>query len=80
MSRLLSLKLEDELYNTLESDIIELKIPKNQYINLAVKEYQKLLKKERLKKQFEIEVKLVKESSAEMIKILNELQDGNELL
>lgn len=74
----LSLKLKDEIYKETEKITAELKMPRNAYINQAVDFYNKLRKRALLKKIFERDSKLARESSMEMLEMLEQLDDDFE--
>ncbi|MEP7267198.1 MAG: ribbon-helix-helix protein, CopG family [Saprospiraceae bacterium] len=80
MSKAISLKMDDSLFEASENDIKRLGVSRNKFINDAVAEYIKKLKKERIRKQFEYEIPLIRESTIQMNNLINSLEDGNQLL
>lgn len=74
----LSLKLDDAIFIDTESITSELKLPRNRYINDAVKMYNLFNKRRLLKKQLEKESGLVKEESMEILSEFEKLWDGDQ--
>lgn len=72
MSKLLSLKLKDEIYKETENIRKSVKIPRNAYINKALEFFNSIQKRRLLKKQ------LIKESglvATESLLVLNEFEN-----
>jgi hypothetical protein len=75
MSKVLSLKLRDEVYEETESITHKIHVPRNAYINRAVDFYNKLKKRALLKKQLAVESKLVRDNSLEVLETFEALED-----
>ena len=71
MSKAISVKLKDEVFEEAEQVINTIHIPRNAYINNAIDFYTKIQKRKLLKKQLEKESIMVAKDS---IDILNEFQ------
>ena len=69
--KVLSLKLKDEIFEELESVMEKVNLSRNAYINEAIHFYNKLYRKQAIKRQLKFESKLVSEES---LKIAQELQ------
>jgi predicted transcriptional regulator len=67
----LSLKLDDEIFEETESITSVLKLPRNRYINDALRMYNRFHKRRRLKAQLEAESGLV---AAESMDVLYEFE------
>jgi predicted transcriptional regulator len=67
----LSLKLDDEIFEETESITSVLKLPRNRYINDALRMYNRFHKRRRLKAQLEAESGLV---AAESLDVLYEFE------
>lgn len=63
----LSLKLKDEIYVETEKVIKKLKVPRNSYINKAIEHFNKVHKRNLLKKKLQKESALVAEDSMEIL-------------
>lgn len=71
MSKVLSLKLREDIFHDAESVVKKMHIPRNTYINQAVEFYTKLHRRSLLAKQLTRESKLV---AADSIAILKEFE------
>ncbi|MEW6715317.1 MAG: hypothetical protein AB1306_09550 [Nitrospirota bacterium] len=71
MSKTLSLKLKDELFDETEDILEKIHKPRNSYINEAVSFYNKFIKRSLLKKRLKKESRIV---SASSLKVLHELE------
>lgn len=71
MSKTLSLKLKDEVFNETEDIIGKIHKPRNSYINEALSFYNKFIKRTLLKKRLKKESLMV---SASSLKVLHELE------
>lgn len=78
MSKLLSLKLNDDLFTETEDILHSIKIPRNAYINQAVDFFNKIQKRNILKKKLHVESKLVSQNSLEVLKEFEKLEDSFE--
>ena len=72
MSKSLSLKLKDEIYNETEDIRKSVKIPRNAYINNALEFFNRIQKRRMLKKQLNKESALV---ANESLSVLNEFEN-----
>ena len=73
--KVLSLKLDDEIYNDTEKITAKLKLARNRYINEAVNLYNLYNKRRLLKKQLERESKLNRSGSMEILQEFEQLID-----
>lgn len=76
MSKSLSLKLNDDIFEEVEDIIHKIKIPRNKYINEALSLYNRLNRKKLIKKQLEFESKLVSGNSMEVLEEFEKLEDN----
>ena len=74
--KVLSLKLDDRIFEETEEVIAKLKLPRNRYINEALALYNQFNKRKTLKTKLEKESKLVQQSSAEILAEFEKLADG----
>ena len=75
MTKVLSLKLKEDIFTSSEKIIHTLKVPRNTYINQALNFYNKLNQRQLLRKQLSRESVLVKENSVEFLTLLEQLDD-----
>jgi hypothetical protein len=73
--KVLSLKLDDEIYDDTEKITAKLKLARNSYINEAVNLYNLYNKRRLLKKQLERESKLTQSGSMEILQEFEQLID-----
>jgi predicted transcriptional regulator len=73
--KVLSLKLDDEIYDDTEKITAKLKLARNRYINEAVNLYNLYNKRRLLKKQLERESKLTQSGSMEILQEFEQLID-----
>lgn len=73
--KVLSLKLDDEIYDDTEKITAKLKLARNRYINEAVNLYNLYNKRRLLKKQLERESKLTQSGSMEILQEFDQLID-----
>ena len=76
MSKALSLKLKDNIFNEVESIIKDTHMPRNAYINEALDFYNKLIKRKKMRLLLQRESKLVQANSMEILSELEELEDN----
>jgi hypothetical protein len=69
--KMLSLKLDDTIFNETEKLILEIKQPRNRYINDALNYYNRIQKRKILARKLELESNLVK---VESMKVLSEFE------
>jgi len=75
MSKMLSLKLKDDVFAETEDIIGSIQKPRNAYINEALIFYNKFIKRSMLKKQFKKESQMISESSMEALRELELIED-----
>ena len=75
MSKILSLKLRDDIYQETETISKKMHIPRNGYINAAVAFYNKLKKKALLKQELAQESRIVRDNSLEVLETFEALED-----
>ena len=75
MSKALSLKLRDDLYQETEEIRQKTHTPRNAYINKAVAFYNKMQKREMLRKQIARSSHVVRENSMEVLREFEALED-----
>ena len=63
-----SLKLDDSVFGETEKILSDISIPRNRYINEAIKFYNKIQKKKLLEKQLRAESEIVKKESINVLK------------
>lgn len=71
----ISLKLQETIYEETETILLSLKQSRNSYINEAIEFYNRLQKRNLLKRQLEKESKLVAEDSMRVLKEFELLED-----
>ena len=76
MSKALSLKLQEDIFEEVEKITKLTKMPRNAYINRALDFYNKLNRKRMLKKQLAKESKLGKDSALEVLHEFEQLDDN----
>lgn len=74
--KLLSLKLQDDIFNEVEKVVHRLHVPRNAYINKALAFYNQLYKRKLLKKQLEKESKAVSGISLQVLHEFEKIGDG----
>ena len=75
MSKTLSLKLKDDVFSETENIIENIHKPRNAYINDALAFYNKFIKRKLLKDRLKKESRLVSESSLEVLRELELIED-----
>ena len=75
MSKVLSLKMQDAIYQETEGVLHKIRMPRNAYINSAVQFYNKLQKRAFLKKEFAQESQMVRDNSLEVLEIFEVFED-----
>jgi len=75
--KILSLKLDDEIFDEAEEITTKLKLARNRYINEAVSVYNQYNKRKLLKKQLANESKLISKDSLEILHEFEKLIDEN---
>ncbi len=75
MSKAISVKIKDDLFKEVEEVTKKINIPRNKYINNALSFYNKLEKRKLLKNKLQKELKLIKNSSLEVMEEFEKLDD-----
>ena len=75
MSKMLSLKLKDDVFAETEDIIGSIHKPRNAYINEALIFYNKFIRRRLLKAQFKKESQMISESSIEALRELELIED-----
>ena len=75
MSKMLSLKVKDDVFAETEDIIGSIQKPRNAYINEALSFYNKFIKRRLLKEQFKTESRMISESSMEALRELELIED-----
>ena len=75
MSKVLSLKLKDEIFREAEEILRQNKRPRNAYLNEAVNFYNKLWKRKLLKRTLARESALLADDSLEVLHCFEKLED-----
>jgi hypothetical protein len=73
--KILSLKLDDKIFEDTEELTAKLKLARNRYINEAVNIYNQFNKRKLLKNQLMLESKLVSEDSMDILNEFEQLMD-----
>jgi predicted transcriptional regulator len=76
MSKVLSLKLKDEVFREAEEILRQNKRPRNAYFNEAINFYNKLWKRKLLKRVLARESALVASDSLEVLHCFEEIEDN----
>ena len=75
MSKMLSLKVKDDVFAETEDIIGLIQKPRNAYINEALSFYNKFIKRRLLKEQFKKESQMISESSLKALRELELIED-----
>ncbi|MGR3177942.1 MAG: hypothetical protein ACUZ8E_07785 [Candidatus Anammoxibacter sp.] len=75
MSKLLSLKIRDDIFIEVEKITKKTKIPRNAYINQALAFYNDLNKRKGLKEKLQYESKVVRKNSMEILDEFEKFED-----
>jgi hypothetical protein len=75
MSKMLSLKVKDDVFAETEDIIGSIQKPRNAYINEALIFYNKFIRRRLLKAQFKKESQMISESSIEALRELELIED-----
>lgn len=76
MSKAISVKLGNDIFEAAEETIKYLNIPRNAYINKAVDFYTKIQNRKLIKEQLQQESKIVAENSLIVLREFEILEDG----
>lgn len=80
MSKLISLKMDEKLFQDTEIIVSKFGISRNKYINDAVTAYTKAQKRTEMEEQIRKEIKLIQESSMEVLAEFEALEDDYETI
>jgi len=75
MAKVLSLKLRDDIFREVEDIIHKIKKSRNAYINEALAFYNQENRKKLLRKTLELESRLVRKNSLEVLEEFEKLED-----
>ncbi len=75
MSKVLSLKMQDDIFKETETVVRKIQVPRNAYINQAVQFYNKLQKRALMKKEFAKESRLVRDNSMDVLEVFETMED-----
>jgi metal-responsive CopG/Arc/MetJ family transcriptional regulator len=75
MSKVLSLKLKDDIFQEIEEIVKKLKMPRNTYINEALSYFNLHNRRKLLQKQLEMESRRVQKNSMEVLEEFEQLED-----
>jgi len=75
MSKVLSLKLRDDVFQEVEDIVRKIKIPRNTYFNDAISFYNNLNRRKTLKKQLMAESRAVQSNSMAVLDEFERLED-----
>lgn len=75
MSKMLSFKMQDDIYRETEAVIHKIRVPRNAYINAAVRFYNKLQKRAFLKRELAKESNLVRDDSMAVLQAFEAFED-----
>lgn len=75
MSKALSLKMDDQVFEETEGILRKIRVPRNAYINQAVEFYNRCQKKLLLKKKFRKDVEILREDTKKFLKDFELLED-----
>ncbi|HBB92043.1 MAG: hypothetical protein A2X22_09160 [Bacteroidetes bacterium GWF2_49_14] len=78
--KLLSLKLDEEIFLEMESILEQKDQPRNRYINDAVQHFNRLNKRNILSKQLAIESRMVAEESMSVLSEFESLEDEDQAI
>ena len=76
MSKVLTLKLKDEIFEAVEKVLKKEGIPRNRYINNAIDYYNKLNRRRILKTQYLTEAELVQDNSLEVLEEFKQFEEN----
>ena len=74
--KILSLKLQENIFNDIEEVIKEIDMPRNAYINKALFFFNKIYKRKLLRKQLEKESQMAAAASLEVLREMEQLEEG----
>lgn len=80
MSKLISVKIDEKVLEEIDEMVKNLNISRNKFVNEAILEYTKMKKRAALKEQIRKEIGLIRESSLEVLKEFEALEDDYETI
>ena len=78
--KLISLKVDESIFDETEKILSKLKKPRNRYINEAIAYYNKIQKRKLLEKKLQKESNLVKEDSLSVLKDFEDIDYGDKTI
>ncbi len=75
MSKAISLKINEEIFEETETILKKMHMPRNSYINRAIAFYNTAMKRRMLKKQFAEESRMVSKNSLEINREFEDMED-----
>ncbi|MCH7762476.1 MAG: hypothetical protein IIB95_01890 [Candidatus Marinimicrobia bacterium] len=76
MSKAISVKIKDDIFNEIEEIVSKLNIPRNSYINRALKYFNQLNRRKFLKETFAEESMLVRENSLHILEEFEQFEES----
>jgi metal-responsive CopG/Arc/MetJ family transcriptional regulator len=80
MSKLISVKIDEKVLEETDEMVKKLNISRNKFVNEAIVEYTKMQKRAELEEQIRKEIGLIRESSLEVLKEFEALEDDYETI
>jgi metal-responsive CopG/Arc/MetJ family transcriptional regulator len=80
MSKLISVKIDEKVLEETDEMVKNLNISRNKFVNEAILEYTKMQKRAELEEQIRKEIGLIRESSLEVLKEFEALEDDYETI
>lgn len=80
MSKLISVKMDENILKETDDMVKKLGISRNKYVNEAVAEYTRAKKKADIEAQIKNEIEVIRESSMEVLKEFEALEDDYETI
>lgn len=76
MSKAISVKIKDDIFNEIEEIVSKLNTPRNSYINRALKYFNQLNRRKFLKETFAEESMLVRENSLHILEEFEQFEES----
>ena len=80
MSKLISVKIDEKVLEETDAMVQKLGISRNKFVNEAIAEYTRVKKRTELEEQIRKEIGLIRESSMEVLKEFEALDDDYETI
>jgi len=80
MSKLIAVKIDEKVLAETDEMVKNLNISRNKFVNEAIVEYTKMQKRAELEEQIRKEIGLIRESSLEVLKEFEALEDDYETI